>query len=206
VVSQVRASTEPVTPADVLQFWFGAPPLLPRAEWFRKSDEFDARVRERFGRRVDEALAGTLPAEWHATAASRLAQIVVLDQFTRNISRGSARAFAGDVQALLLAQQMVASGEHAALHPLQRWFVYLPFEHAEDRVLQDTSVRLFTALAAEAPAGSELAETLASALDYAQRHRDVIHRFGRFPHRNAALARSSSKEERAWLQQPGSGF
>jgi uncharacterized protein (DUF924 family) len=195
-----------IAPADVLDFWFGAPPLAPRSVWFRKSDDFDALVRERFGRVVDEALAGALPAAWHANAAGRLAQTVVLDQFTRNVFRGSARAFAGDAQALVLARQMVDSGEHASLHPLQRWFVYLPFEHAENLALQDTSVRLFAALAAEAPAGSELAGTLADALDYAHRHRDVIQRFGRFPHRNAALARSSSAEEQAWLQQPGSGF
>jgi uncharacterized protein (DUF924 family) len=197
---------DPVTPADALHFWFGAPPLQPRAEWFRKSDDFDALVRERFGRVVEDALAGTLPAEWHDSATGRLAQVVVLDQFTRNIFRGSARAFAGDPRALALARQMVDSGEHASLHPLQRWFVYLPFEHAEDLALQDTSVRLFAALAAESPPGSELAATLANALDYAQRHRDVILRFGRFPHRNAALARASSTEEHAWLQQPGSGF
>jgi uncharacterized protein (DUF924 family) len=195
-----------VTPADVLHFWFGAPPLQPRAEWFRKSDEFDALVRERFGRVVEDALAGALPAEWHADAAGRLAQVVVLDQFTRNIFRGTARAFAGDPRALALARQMVDSGEHATLHPLQRWFAYLPFEHAEDMALQDSSVRLYTALAAEAPAGSELAQTLAGALDYAQLHRDVILRFGRFPHRNAALARGSSAEEQAWLRLPGSGF
>jgi uncharacterized protein (DUF924 family) len=195
-----------VTPADVIDFWFGAPPLQTRVEWFRKSDEFDSLVRRRFGRLVDASLAGSLPNEWHADAAGRLAQILLLDQFTRNIFRGSGRSFAGDGRALALAQQMVASGEHAALQPLQRWFVYLPFEHAEDLAQQDTSVRLFTALAAEAPAGSELARTLADALDYAHRHRDVIARFGRFPHRNAALARSSSAEEEAWLQQPGSGF
>jgi uncharacterized protein (DUF924 family) len=197
-------------PAEVLDFWFGAPPLQPRAEWFRKSDAFDALVRERFGLRVEQALTGALPAAWHASLPGRLAQTVVLDQFTRNLFRGSARAFAGDAQALALVQTMVANGEHTALHPLQRWFVYLPFEHAEDPALQDESVRLFAALAAEAPAGGEVAAALAAALegalDYAHRHRDVIQRFGRFPHRNAALGRSSSADEQAWLLLPGSGF
>ena len=206
MVSQARAAMDDTAPAEVLDFWFGAPPLAPRAEWFRKTDAFDAMVRARFAAVVDEALAGALPAGWHATLQGRLAQIVVLDQFTRNLFRGSARAFAGDAQALALARSMVGSGEHAALHPLQRWFVYLPFEHAEDLSLQHESVRLFSALAADAPAGSELAASLGDALDYAHRHRDVIVRFGRYPHRNAALARPSSAEERAWLLQPGSGF
>jgi uncharacterized protein (DUF924 family) len=206
-MSTGRAAMNPdITPAAVLDFWFGPPPLQTRAEWFRKSESFDARVRDRFALLVEQALAGTLPAEWHAGASGRLAQIVVLDQFTRNLFRGDARAFAGDARALALALAMVASGEHAALHPLQRWFVYLPLEHSEDIARQDDSVRLFSALASDAPAGSELAVALANALDYAHRHRDVVLRFGRFPHRNAALARDSSAEEQAWLRLPGSGF
>jgi uncharacterized protein (DUF924 family) len=206
-VSAGRAALKPaITPAAVLDFWFGPAPLQTRAEWFRKSESFDALVRERFGPHVEQALAGALPHDWHTTPAGRLAQIVVLDQFPRNLFRGNARAFAGDARALALAQAMVASGEHAALHPLQRWFVYLPFEHAEDIARQDDSVWLFSALATGAPAGSELAAALANALDYAHRHRDVILRFGRFPHRNAALARDGSAEEQAWLRLPGSGF
>ena len=198
------------TPADVLAFWFGTPPLQVRAEWFRKSDDFDALVRQRFGPLVEQALAVGLPAAWHATVPARLAQILVLDQFTRNIFRGTARAFAGEAQALTVAQALVEDGGDLQLAPLHRWFAYLPLEHAEDAALQDDSVRLFSALAADPSTGSELAATLANALanalDYAQRHRDVITRFGRFPHRNAALGRSSTAEELFWLQQPGSGF
>jgi uncharacterized protein (DUF924 family) len=205
-VSDAPAPAGGAAPADVLDFWFGAPPLAPRPEWFRKSEAFDARVRERFAPLVEQALAGDLPAPWHATPAGRLAQIILLDQFTRNLFRGSARAFAGDERALALATAMVGSGEHATLHPLQRWFVYLPFEHAEQLALQDQSVRLFGELAAGAAEGSELAASLHDALDYAHRHRDVIQRFGRYPHRNAALGRQSSPQEQAWLQQPGSGF
>ncbi len=128
-----------------------------------------------------------------------LAEILLLDQFTRNIFRGQPRAFAGDARALALAQALVASGADQALTTIERWFAYLPFEHAESLPLQDESVRLFTALAAED-------ERLADALDYAQRHRDVIRRFGRFPHRNAVLGRPSTADERDYLAQPGAGF
>ncbi|EGJ09435.1 hypothetical protein RBXJA2T_03868 [Rubrivivax benzoatilyticus JA2 = ATCC BAA-35] len=128
-----------------------------------------------------------------------LAEILLLDQFTRNIFRGQPRAFAGDARALALAQALVASGADRALTTIERWFAYLPFEHAESLPLQDESVRLFTALAAED-------ERLADALDYAQRHRDVIRRFGRFPHRNAVLGRPSTADERDYLAQPGAGF
>jgi uncharacterized protein (DUF924 family) len=205
-LTEQRAAVVDTEPADVLAFWFGPPPPAQRTEWFRKSDSFDEAVRSRFGAVVDTALASRLPPAWHETLTGRLAQIVVLDQFTRNLFRGNARAFAGDARALALAQAMVDGGEHTALHPLQRWFVYLPFEHAESLALQDRSVSLFAGLAGQTPASDELAPVLADALDYAHRHRDVIRRFGRFPHRNAALGRASSAEEAAWLELPGSGF
>jgi uncharacterized protein (DUF924 family) len=153
-------------------------------------------VRRRFGSCVEAALAGALPATW---AGEPLAEILLLDQFTRNIFRGTPRAFAGDARALALARTLVDSGIHLTLHPLQRWFAYLPLEHAEDAVAQDESVRLFGALAAADPAR-------AGALDYARRHREIVQRFGRFPHRNTILGRTSSAEETAFLQQPGSGF
>jgi len=180
----------------VLDFWFGSGGI--RAEWFRKDPAFDAQIRERFGAWVDRAVAGEL-ADWQASPQAALARIVLLDQFTRNIHRGSARAFAGDALALAAARAMVASGQDAMLPPVPRAFVYMPFEHAEDLAAQNEAVRLFTALAAQAP---ELDENL----DYARRHRAIIERFGRFPHRNAALGRPSTPEEAAFLQQPGSGF
>ncbi len=183
-------------PAAALDFWFGAPPYTRRAAWFTKSEAFDAEVRQRVGATVEAALAGTLPAAW---AAEPLAEILLLDQFTRNIFRGTPRAFAGDARARALARQLVDSGAHRALHPEQRPFAYLPFEHAEDLALQDESVRLFAALAAEHPAADDY-------LDYAERHRDVIRRFGRFPHRNAILGRESTAAELAFLATPGAGF
>ena len=183
--------------AEVLGFWFGAPPLVTRAEWFRKDPAFDETIRARFGARVDDAIDGRLPAP--QGAEDTLARLILLDQFPRNLFRGQARAFAGDAQALALALGLIDSGAERALHPLQRWFVYLPLEHAEDLPLQDRCVALIAALAAEAPGFD-------GALDYAERHRDVIRRFGRFPHRNAALGRESSAEELAYLATPGSGF
>ena len=133
-----------------------------------------------------------------AWAAEPLAEILLLDQFTRNIFRGTPRAFAGDARALALARGLVARGDDARLDPVQRPFAYLPFEHAEDMACQDEAVRLFTALAAD--------PRFADMLDYAHRHRDVIRRFGRFPHRNPILGRASSADELAYLATPGAGF
>jgi uncharacterized protein (DUF924 family) len=198
-VAQPHGVARLPAPADVLDFWFGAPPLTPREAWFRKDDAFDATIRTRFGAAVEAAIAGELPTPWHATTEGRLAQLLLLDQFTRNAHRGSARAFAGDARAQALALAMIERGEDRALAPVQRWFVYLPLEHAEDAALQDRSVALFEALAAEDPASAEN-------VDYAERHRVIIRRFGRFPHRNAALGRPSTAEETAFLLQPGSSF
>ena len=187
------------SPAEVLAFWFGAAPLKVRDIWFRKSEAFDADVRERFGPLVEVALAGALSADWHAVAPSKLAKIVLLDLFTRKIFRDTPRAFAGDFHALGLARSLIDADDDRTLPPLQRWFVYLPLEHAEDLPTQQLSVQLFQGLAEEDSA-------LAGASDYAQRHHDVIARFGRFPHRNRILDRASSPEEIEYLSQPGSGF
>ena len=187
------------TPAEVLAFWFGEPATTtPRAEWFRKDAAFDAHIRSHFGATVQAALAGGLLA-WRGQASTALAYIVVLDQFTRNAFRDTAQAFAGDTLALQAAVALVASGAHLQLSPLQRWFVYLPFEHAEDMGAQAQSLQLFAALAAEHPA-------LADAHLWAQKHQAVVARFGRYPHRNALLGRESTAEERAFLLEPGSAF
>jgi uncharacterized protein (DUF924 family) len=183
--------------AEVLDFWF-AGSALPRGEWFRKDAAFDALIAERFGALVDQALAGGLAA-WAKDANSALAQVIVLDQFTRNIFRDTPRAFAGDALALAAAQTMVARGDDLALPPLHRVFAYLPFEHAEDPAQQHESLRLFAALS-----GADA--SLATFEDYAHRHAEVIERFGRFPHRNAVLGRESTAEELQFLQQPGSRF
>ena len=186
-----------VSPQAVLDFWFGSEPLQARVEWFRKDPVFDERIRTEFGAVVAEAIAR--PLGWDADVMERLAEVVVLDQFPRNLFRGDARAFAGDARARAIALAMIDAGDDGALHPLQRAFVYLPLEHAEDLALQDRCVALFEALAAEHLGSAEN-------LDYAHRHRDVIRRFGRFPHRNAALGRTSTPEEEEYLATPGSGF
>jgi len=189
-------------PQEVLDFWFGASGSAgfgqPRSVWFTKDAAFDRQIAVRFGTALEAALAGGLRA-WDATVPGALARIVVLDQFTRNVLRDTARAFAGDAQAREAARALVDTGRDRSLLPVQRAFVYLPFEHAEDAALQDESVRLFARLAQDEPA-------CASMHDYALRHQAVIARFGRFPHRNAALGRASTPEEIAFLRQPGSRF
>jgi uncharacterized protein (DUF924 family) len=192
-----------MTVRAVLDFWFGAPGSpehgKPRAEWFRKDPAFDASIRDRFGPLVERALRGEL-ADWAASPEGALAEILLLDQFTRNIFRDTPRAFAGDPRALAAARAAVGQRVDEALPAFQRGFVYLPFEHAESMAAQDESVRLFARLAEDGPDGSS------SMLDYAHRHRAVVERFGRFPHRNAVLGRASTAEEEAYLREPGSGF
>lgn len=188
---------------EVLDFWFGPPGSEaasgPRREWFVKSDAFDDQVRQRFGTAIDQAIAGGL-REWDAEGPQGvLARLLVLDQFTRNAWRNTPQSFAGDTLALAAARQLVDSGAHKELPPLQRAFVYMPFEHAEDAYMQERAVELFTNLAAEHPGFDEM-------LDYAHRHRGVIARFGRFPHRNEILGRASTPEEIEFLRQPGSRF
>ncbi|WP_310459955.1 DUF924 family protein [Sphaerotilus sp.] len=188
--------------ANVLDFWFG-PPTDPahtqsRPEWFRKDANHDAEIARRFGPQIDEALSGSLEG-WTSTPTGTLALILVLDQFTRNTGRDTPRAFAGDARALSLAKSLVATGADKTLTGVQRQFIYLPFEHSESLADQDESIRLFAQLGQDTP-------TLAGLLEWAERHRVIVARFGRFPHRNAALGRVSTAEEAEFLQQPGSGF
>ena len=191
-------------PAQVLDFWFlpagAAGHDRPRAEWFRKDAAFDEAIRQEFSALVDDALTGRLP-DWGDSAEAVLARILLLDQFTRNLFRGRARAFAGDAEALTLAERLVGSGRDKNLPPIRRWFAFMPFMHGESLIAQERSVALFDALRREAqdPAFD-------SAYDYALRHRDIIERFGRFPHRNAALGRASTVAEEEFLKQPGSSF
>jgi uncharacterized protein (DUF924 family) len=187
---------------SVLDFWFGRPGdahhLQPREAWFKKDAAFDAEIGQRFGALIDAALRGELAA-WAAQPPGALAQILVLDQFTRNTRRGAADMFAGDARALAAAKALVASGADRGLAGVQRQFVYLPFEHAEDVAEQRESMRLFTQLAADEP-------TLAGLVEWAHKHQVIVERFGRFPHRNQALGRTSTAEEIEFLKQPGSGF
>ncbi len=188
--------------SSVLDFWFGAPtdPDHGRAKkaWFAKDEAFDAEVRRRFGATIEQALRGELDG-WRSEGRSALAEILLLDQLTRNAFRDTVRAFAGDARALAAASRMVGERADAALPTFMRPFVYMPFEHAEGLGVQDEAARLFTRLVAEDPEQQ-------SNLDYAHKHRAVIERFGRFPHRNAILGRQSTAEEIEFLKQPGSRF
>jgi uncharacterized protein (DUF924 family) len=185
----------------VLDFWFLTPEHADhgtsRPEWFRKDAAFDEEIRTQFGATLETALAGGFRG-WDADLHGALARIIVLDQFTRNAFRDTPRAFAGDALAQEAALAMIESGRDRLLHPLERWFVYMPFEHAEDLELQERSVGLFSALAKD--------EGMGDILQYATRHRDIIARFGRFPHRNRILGRASTPDEIEFLKQPGSGF
>ena len=186
----------------VMDFWFGRHGDRgrdsPRRQWFEKSDAFDEQIRDRFGMLIPRAIAGDLQA-WAVKPEGAVAQILVLDQFTRNVYRGSAQAFAGDARALAAARALVDAGVDRALPGVQRQFVYLPFEHAEDMAAQSESLRLFGQLERDAPEVGEVSV-------WAQRHQEIIARFGRFPHRNAALGRASTPDEIEFLKQPGSSF
>lgn len=189
-----------MTPDDILQFWFADGPDSFRPAWFQKNDDFDNDIRTRFGGLVAPARDGALDG-WASTPDGSLALLIVLDQFPRNLFRGSAEAFAADAHARHIARDVLARRFDLALTPIQRPFIYLPFEHSEDADDQDLSCALFEGLRDTpkhaAPNG---------ALDYAWRHRVVIRRFGRFPHRNAALGRVNTAAEVAYLAQPGAGF
>ena len=196
------AAALPIDAQAVLDHWFGAPSTPEhgtlRAFWFTKDDPTDREIAQRFGALIERALRSELGA-WAAQPASALAHILLLDQFTRNTLRDTPRAFAGDARALAAASAMVGTRQDEALPPEQRAFVYLPFEHAEGLAMQDEAVRLFTRLAVQAPQMQDM-------LTYAERHRAVIRRFGRFPHRNEVLGRRSTAEESAFLREPGSRF
>lgn len=173
-------------PADVVAFWREAGP----DKWFKKNDDFDHAIVERFAALHDEAAGGRLD-EWAATPEGAIALVLVLDQFSRNMFRGSEKAFAQDARALEAAKRAVASGFDEKIPPELRFFLYLPLMHCEAIAEQRECVRLFHAVA---PDG----------LKFAREHEEIIRRFGRFPHRNAALGRHTTPAERAFLD--GGGF
>ena len=178
------------TPETVLDFWYNE--LTPK-QWFVKDPEIDRKITERFAS-LHLALSRQVPAEWRASPDARLALVVVLDQFSRNMYRGSPLAFATDTLALKAAKAAIAVGADMAVSEERRVFFYTPFEHAENLDDQARAVSLFKALGDE------------TYLDYAIQHEDVIKQFGRFPHRNSILGRTSTPAEEAYLAEPGAGF
>lgn len=186
---------------EILNFWFGKPEQpgygTQRSFWFTKKQEFDQKLKTRFLTDYEQAVTGQLD-HWKESPRSCLALILLLDQFPRNMFRGTAQAFATDPQALSAAQYAVANGFEQELLTVQRWFVYLPFEHSENLDHQRQAVELVRTLSNDPDS--------AATLDYAIRHRAVIERFGRFPHRNEILGRATTPEEAEFLKQPGSSF
>ena len=190
---------------DIHQFWFGdldaTGMCAPEKSqlWFRKSLDTDQLCRQRFGDRVEVALGGGL-ADWEASDHGVVALVLLLDQFTRNIYRNTARAFAGDSRALGLAQSAILSGQYRRLPAIHQVFLFLPLEHTEDLAAQEQCVTLFDELAADTGSAQ-----IADFGRYARAHREVIAQFGRFPHRNALLGRSSTEAENEHLEVHG-GF
>lgn len=177
-------------PDAVIRFWFEE---TPPAAWWSVDAEFDRRLAARFGDLLRRAAAGEL-YEWRTDARGRLAEILVLDQFSRNIYRNTPQAFAQDGMALALSQEAVAGGALALLPPIQRAFLLLPYMHSESRLIHAQAEVLFRE---HAPPGNH---------DFELRHKSIVDRFGRYPHRNAVLGRESTSEEIEFLKTPGSKF
>ncbi|MGE3953827.1 MAG: DUF924 family protein [Parachlamydiales bacterium] len=198
-----------VTQEEVLRYWLGpldGPTDFPvhKAQiWWMKDPEVDADIRQKFGAAVEAAARGEYD-HWTATPRGRLALIILLDQFTRNLNRDKGEAFANDEKALRLAMEGIARGEHTRLYPVERAFLYLPLEHAEDPYYQERSVDLFEQLAREVD--PEIRAPFESFLDYARQHKVIIDRFARFPHRNRPLLRDSTQAEVAFLREWGNPF
>ncbi len=196
------------TPEQIHQFWFGTldsqgcADAAHRQRWFKPDAQFDQEIGRRFAPTLDAAHSGELD-HWSDDARSWLSFILMCDQFPRNLFRDDAKAFASDPLALNAAKLGLQRGYDEALSVDEKAFAFLPFEHSEDRVNQFLSVGLFTSLRDHAPASQK--STAGNYLRFAQQHRDVILRFGRFPHRNAALGRASSVAEQAYLAD-GGGF
>jgi uncharacterized protein (DUF924 family) len=179
-----------MTYEKVIDFWFrDTDPKL----WWKKDEQFDQLIKDRFQETLEEAIRGELSG-WRDHPLGRLAEIIVLDQFSRNIYRDSAQAFAQDAQALSLAQEAIELKADQALPPRQRAFLYLPYMHSESPEHHESAVALFSA------AGME------GNLDFEMKHKAIIDRFGRYPHRNDVLGRKSTAEEIEFLQRPGSSF
>ena len=194
--------TAPPIPEEaraVLDFWFGQARALgsPRIEWFRKDPGFDEEIRSRFGALYEKAVRRELEA-WRASPETMLALVVVLDQFSRNLYREDARAYAQDEHARLCASEAILRGDDLALLPVQRQFLYMPFEHSEDLADQERGVELMRSL--------ESFEETRGLTEWAEKHRDIVRRFGRFPHRNAILGRATTPAEAEFLKRPGSRF
>jgi uncharacterized protein (DUF924 family) len=194
---------------SIISYWFGEHPdddavIREKSDlWWKKNPEVDKEIRRRFETLLESELKGEL-ASWGNSPRGRLARMLLLDQFPRNMYRGSARAFACDERARQLARETLDQSVDRKLRPVERVFLYLPFEHSENAPDQVTGVQLFATLLEEVP--ETLKPPFRNFLDFAQKHKAIIDRFGRFPHRNALLGRDSTPEELEFLKGPGSSF
>lgn len=175
---------------DVLKFWFVE---LQPEDWFQGSPETDKRIRERFEKPHHAAANGEFYS-WRSSPQGRLAEVIVLDQFSRNIYRNKSMAFAFDNLALFLAQESIHCGDHKKLSSRERSFLYMPFMHSESRIIHEVAIQLFSEPGLE------------NNLDFELRHKKIIDKFGRYPHRNKILGRPSTDEEIEFLKLPGSSF
>ena len=175
---------------DILDFWFKE---TTNEQWFKKDDAFDAKIRARFKPVIEAGLSGRLN-DWRKDDEGALALVLLTDQFTRNVYRGTPRSFAGDTLALETTIECIENGYLSRNEKNHRYFMLMPMMHSEDLAIQEASLPLFKQHAPE------------NAYNYAVKHRDIIARFGRFPHRNSILGRSSTDEETQFLEQPGSSF
>ena len=197
--------THSMTSNDVLNFWFAGEPLgeLQMNRWWKKNEAIDQDIRNQFRELVDEVHGG-LADEWSKTPEGRLAAIICLDQFSRNMYRNDAKSFQYDKRALELSREGVVQEQHRKLEPLQQAFFIMPFMHSEQLQDQEECIRQFERLAAET--SGVVMDYLKGSLEFAIKHRDIIARFQRFPHRNEVLGRDSTAEEKVFLTQPESSF
>jgi uncharacterized protein (DUF924 family) len=175
---------------DILKFWFVE---LTPAQWWKKDEQLDLIIKQRFAEIYSKASLGEL-YQWRETARGRLAEIIILDQFSRNMFRNTAQAFATDAMALTLSQEAVKNGDDQVLEAVEKSFLYMPFMHSESAVIHEVAQRLFNDLGLQGNMDSE------------KQHFDIIKKFGRYPHRNQILWRESTEQEMDFLEQPGSSF
>lgn len=196
-----------VGPEDVLRFWFGEPgdpPLAKAASWWKKDEAFDRVIRERFEETIERGVRAEL-ADWEATPRGRLALVILYDQFSRNMFRGSPRSFAQDPLARAAAAQALDAGDDETFSPIHSCFLLMPFVHGEDLAMQQRAVDGYAKLL-EGASDEKVRADLEKSLKYGRMHMAIIERFGRFPHRNGILGRTSTPEETEFLKQPGSSF
>ncbi len=195
-----------IKPRDILAFWFGEPPYQARNKlWWRGDPAIDQQIAERFGAAIEHAIGGGFE-DWQRTAQTTLALVLLLDQFPRNVFRGTAKAFAGDARAQAVTGLGIDRGDLEELHYLQGVFFCLPLEHAESIKAQDRCVETLTAMRQRHHMDSATVEAIDGYLVHAEQHRQIIRQFGRFPHRNKALGRETTPAEAAWLAGGGSRF